>query len=148
MTLANLTTLLDKEALMQALIVPVYGERESSANSRVPWLYAVALCLYYLFAYYGLVRATPIFSQMLNGIGVELPLPTRLLMMTYWWVFPIVFIGGVIVTIAKQIVPFNKRHLRAANALLIFVGVVFPSVVVLTWYLPLFVLIHRLSQSH
>jgi hypothetical protein len=123
-------------------------EKDSPANapskSRVPWPVAVACCLYYLIAYRVLAQVAPIFAKLHEGLGVALPLPTRLLLASYSWVFPLFFLGAVSLTIAKQFVPLNKLRLRIANLILIFVGVVFPSLVIFVFYLPLFVLIWKL----
>lgn len=120
---------------------PTYAAKQFPSNSPsklyASWLLALVCCLYNLLAYLGLASATPIFAKMFEGLGVALPLPTRLLMASYWWLFPVFFIGAVILTIAKQFVPLEKRFLRLANLFLIVVGVAFAPLVVLTLYLPL-----------
>ncbi|HEX8836483.1 MAG TPA: hypothetical protein VF748_06085 [Candidatus Acidoferrum sp.] len=116
-------------------------------TSRVPWPFAIACCLYYFFAYRGLVRGTSIFAKLFDGLGVAIPFPTRLLIATYWWVYPLIFLGAVILTIFKQFVSLGELRLRIANLFLIFAGVVFPVLVVLIVYLPLFVLIWKLKHA-
>ena len=116
-------------------------------KSRVPWLYAVACCLYYLLIYRGFALATPIFAKLHEGLGIEIPFPTRLLMATYRWAYPVLFLGAVVLTIVKQFVPLEKLRLRVTNLTLIFVGIVFPPLVIVTFYLPLWILIWKLKAA-
>jgi hypothetical protein len=135
---------------MLAHIIPVQTGKELPANkppnSRIPWPFALACCLYYLFVYRGLATAIPVFVKLFDGLGVVLPLPTRLLMATYSWLFPVLFLGAVILTIAKQIVILETIRLRIANLFLILVGVVFVPLVLLVMYSPLFVLMWKLHS--
>jgi hypothetical protein len=112
---------------------------------RLPWYVGVIGCIYYAWLGLSLQKVIPIFSEMLTGIGVELPLPTRLLFSTYPWLFPILFLGAVTLTIVKQIAVLSDSQRRISNYFLFFVGAIFPALVVLALYSPLFVLIHRLQ---
>jgi hypothetical protein len=127
------------------------SEKDSPPNaplkSRVPWPYAVACCLYYLLIYRWFALATPIFAKLREGLGIVIPLPTRLLMATYRWVYPVLFVGAAALTIVKQFVPLEKPRLRITNLFLIFAGIVFPPLVVLAWYWPLFDLIWKLKAA-
>jgi hypothetical protein len=116
-------------------------------GSRLPWYVAVIGCIYYAWLGLSLQKMIPIFSKMLNGIGVELPLPTRLVFSTYSWLFPILFLGAVTLTIVKQIAVLSDSQRRITNYFLFFVGAIFPALVVLALYSPLFVLIHRLQAK-
>ena len=135
---------------MFAQIIPGHIEKESPPNTplhwRLRWPFAVACCLYFLLAYLFLATATPTFAKLFEGLSVDLPLPTRLLMKSYSWLFPVFFVGAVILTIAKQIVPLDKSRLRIANLILIFVGVVFLPLVILDFYLPWLVLVYKLHS--
>ena len=125
------------------------NERGLSADapkSRVPWPFAIACCVYYLLAYRGLAVAAPIFAKLFEELGIEIPFSTRFLMASYWWLYPVVFLGAVILTIVKQFVSLCGARLRVANLSLIFVGVVFIPLAALSYYLPLFVLIHKLQS--
>ena len=131
---------------MNALFIPISFERkEPGKASRVSWPFTVVCCLYFLFAYRGLAIAVPIFGEMLTGLGVALPLPTRFLLANYFWLFPVCFCGAVILAIFKQVVPLDKLRLRITNVILIFVGVAVAPLVVLTIYLPLFELMYKLQ---
>ena len=117
-------------------------------NPRVPWPYAIACSLYFLLAYQGFVTALPIFAKLFEGLGVDLPLPTRILMATYWWLFPVFFLGAAVLTIVKQFVRLDELLLRFTNLILIFVGAVLVPLIVIAVYLPLFELTWKLQHVH
>jgi hypothetical protein len=116
-------------------------------GSRVPWLVAIIGFLYYAWLGIGFVKVIPILAKLYDGLGVELPFPTRVLLSTYFWSLPTLFWGAAVLTIVKQWVEFHGLQLRAANWLLIFVGAILPPSVILVVYLPLFSLIGKL-QGH
>jgi type II secretory pathway component PulF len=134
-------------------LVPFYFADEEKPptrmrlNPRVPWPYAVACSLYFLFAYRGAATAIPIFAKLFDGLGVDLPLPTRFLMATYGWLLPLFFLGAVVLTIVKQFVRLDELHLHFTNLVLIFVAVVFVPLIVFAVYLPLFELIWKLLST-
>jgi hypothetical protein len=68
-------------------------------------------------------------------------------MVTYTWVDPVLFVGAAILTLVKQFVPLDGRHLRMANFILIFLGIVFAPLSVLVLYWPLLELIWRLQSA-
>jgi hypothetical protein len=105
-------------------------------------------CLYFLWLAVGFTRTIPIFTTLYAGLGVELPLPTRILLSSHFWFLPIVFIVAAMLTVAKKLAEFNKRQLRVVNIVLIVFGAVFPALVVWFLYLPLFVLIGKLKGAH
>lgn len=116
-------------------------------GSRLPWYVAVIGCIYYAWLGIAFQRAIPIFSKLFIGLGVDLPLPTRILFSTYAWFIPVLFLGAVILTIANQTAIFNDSQRRIANLFLLFTGVVFPALIVLALYSPMFVLIYRLHSA-
>src|SRR5215467_10669539 len=133
---------------MNALFIPIgFEKKEPGKASRVSWPFTVVCCLYFLFAYRGLAIAVPIFGAMLTGLGVVLPPPTRFVLANYIWLFPVCFCGAVILAIFKKVVPLDKLRLRITNVILIFVGVAFTPLVMLTMYLPLFDLMYKLRSA-
>ena len=135
---------------MFAQIIPGHIEKESPPNTplhwRLRWPFAVACCLYFLLAYLFLATATPTFAKLFEGLSVDLPLPTRFLMASHSWLFPLIFVGAVLLTVFKEFVPLDKFRLRVANLILIFIGLAFPALVILAMYLPLFELIWKLNR--
>ncbi len=126
---------------MTALFPAAIAPSNVWPNSRVPWSFAVACCLYYLLAGRILIKVIPIFATLFDGIGVQLPLATRLLMVSRTWGLPLLFGGATVLTIARQIFPLGKIPRRAANVFLVFVGVALTPLVMVLLYLPLFELI-------
>lgn len=118
--------------------------RTQSILPPVSWLFAVACCLYFLFAYGALAKVIPVFGALFNGLGVSLPLPTRLLMATYSWLLPLLAFGAVILTFAKQFFQLDKLQLRIINLILIAIGIVFIPLAIFLLYLPYFVLTLKL----
>jgi hypothetical protein len=113
-------------------------------KSRLPWPFAIACCIYFLFIYRWLAIITPIFANLHQGLGVDIPLPTRILNAGYWWFYPTFFFGAMALTIVKQFVSFDGVRLRIANIFLIFAAIGFAPVTVMLWYLPLCTLIWKL----
>jgi hypothetical protein len=135
---------------MNAQVLPVYvrggNERRSGPESRLPWPYAIACCLYFIFIYRALTLATPTFAKMFTELGIVIPLPTLLLIASYRWVYSITFVGAVILTIVKQFVVLRGASLRVANLLIIFVGIVFAPLATLLLYWPLLELTWKLKS--
>ena len=135
---------------MHSASIPAPHEKEFPANApRKPWimwLFALVCCLYYLVAYFELAGAAPIFAKLFKELGVELPLLTRLLMANYSWLFPVLFVGAVILTIAKEFLTVKRLPLRVVNLFLGVVGIGFVPLALLALYMPLFDLIRKLSK--
>jgi hypothetical protein len=120
----------------------------ATKGSRISWVMAVVGCLYFLWLGVGFIRAIPIFSKLYEGLGVALPVLTRMLLSSHFWLLPIVWISAAILSIAKKFVEFSPRQLRIVDIGLIFVGAVLPALIVVVLYLPLFVLIEQLKAAH
>jgi len=112
-------------------------------NSRGPWRYAVMCCLYFLVAYRCFLGVIPMFAKLFEGLGVEVPLPTRFLIATFWWLLPAIFLGAAALIIARQFVRLDGLRLRFTNFVLIFVGGVLVPLIVLDLYLPFLDLIWK-----
>jgi type II secretory pathway component PulF len=105
-------------------------------------------CLYFVCLAVGFGRAILPFTKLYEGLGVELPLPTRILLSFHSWFAPIVFALAAMLTVAKKLVEFSRRQLRVVNIALVVIGAVLPGLFVLFLYLPLFVLIGKLGRVH
>lgn len=117
-------------------------------NPRVPWPYAVACCAYFLVAYYCLAGAIPIFAKLFEGLIVDLPLLTHFIIATYWWLFPVFFLGAAALTLVKQFVQLEATRLRITNLFLIFAGAGLVPLTLLAIYLPLLELIWKLHHPY
>jgi type II secretory pathway component PulF len=117
-------------------------------NSLGSWAFTVIICFYCFFAWRGFERVIPIFDKLFAGMGVQLPFLTRILLANYSWLLLVLYGGAAILTIARQFLQLSQVQLRIANAILIFMGAVFPPLVIFAMYLPLFELIHKLATAH
>jgi hypothetical protein len=87
---------------------------------RIPWFVVVG-CLYFVSLGVGFTRVIPIFSKS-YGVGVKLPLPTRILLLSsHFWILPILFAGAAMLNIAKRLAQFSRRQLYIVNGTLIFI---------------------------
>ena len=130
---------------MSAQIIPIFRTKDGSANARAPWWLTVACCIYFAILCRGLFIFIPIFAQLFVGLGVDLPFPTNILMVTYRWSLPLFYLSASTIAVVKQFVALQGIRLRLADFTLIFAGILVPPLVVFCMYLPLFVLIHRLQ---
>ena len=105
-------------------------------------LSVVVGCVYFISLGVGFTRVIPIFSK-LYGVAIELPLPTRILLSSYFWILPMLFTGAAMLNIAKRLAHFSRRQLHIVNVALIFIGAVLPALI--AWYLclPLFALVGK-----
>jgi hypothetical protein len=131
---------------MTAQIIPVLRAKDAPASSRSPWWLTVSCCIYFGIVCRGYFIFIPIFAQLFNGLGVDLPFPTTLLMATYWWSLPLFYLLACGLAVVKQFVPLAGVRLRLADLALIFAGILMPPLIVLCMYLPLFLLIHQLHR--
>jgi type II secretory pathway component PulF len=88
----------------------------------------------------------PIFAELFKGLGVDLPFPTDIFIATYKWSLPLFYLCASAVAVAKQFATLRGSRLRVADITLICAGVLVPAVAVVSMYLPLFGLIHKLNQ--
>ena len=117
-------------------------------NSVLAWSLTVIGCLYCLWVYLALASAIPIFDKLFSGMGMPLPLLTRIVLGSYFWLLPVLCIVAVTLIVARQFVLSGKVQLHIANVILIFVGAVLPAIVIFAMYLPLIVLTHKLDAAH
>jgi hypothetical protein len=149
-----LLRLLDRDAIAGGFMQPSVDSAfvgfpvASSKRSRIPWLIVVVGCAYFLWLAVGFTRTIPTFTKLYVGLGVELPLPTRILLSSHLWFLPIVFTLAAMLTVAKKLVEFSRRQLRVVNLTLIVIGAIFPALLVWSLYLPLFALIGKLAWAH
>jgi hypothetical protein len=115
-------------------------------RSRMPWTYLVACWAYFSISLYGIFRATPIFASLFQGLGIELPLATRFLVTTYWWLCPLLSVSILALPLVKQFFVINKKLGRVIDVYLIVVALFSGPLMVYVLYWPLFIVIHKLSS--
>ena len=116
-------------------------------GGRLPWYTAVIGCVYYAWLGVGFQIAIPIFTKLFEGLSVEIPLPARVFFSSYSWLLAVLYLTAILLTIVKQFVPLNERRNRIANWFLLFTGAIFPPLVILALYSPLFLLMYRLHSA-
>jgi hypothetical protein len=94
------------------------------------------------------IRIVPIFADMLRAVQVELPWPTRLLLATYYWSLPIFFFLLILLVIGKEFAIKENRRKFVVTGEVFLAAVFTPGLVILILYLPLFVLIRKLSEAN
>lgn len=129
-------------------VLPGLPSPSSPEGSHVSWFVVIAGCLYFVSLGVGFEKVIQPFSKLFAGLGVELPLPTRILLSSHSWLLPILFIGAAMLTVAKRLAHFSRRQLHIVNAALILIGLVLPALIMWTLYMPLFALIGRLEGAH
>jgi hypothetical protein len=133
---------------MSAQIIPIASVKDSPARFRSPWWLTVSCCIYFVILCRSHFIFIPIFGELFKGLGVDLPFPTNLLMVTYRWSPPLFYLFASGVAVVKQFLPLHGARALLANLTLIFAGILTPPLIVLCMYLPLFVLIYKLHQVH
>jgi len=111
------------------------------------WGTSVFVSLCCIFICIALVQFTRNFMELFKGIGVELPLATRLLIATYSWLFPLLFVGAAVLVIAKEFVLHKMRHRLATTAVVFLAAISSVGLVQYVLYLPLLDLVKKLSQA-
>jgi len=71
-------------------------------GSAFTWTATILACAYILWSGTMLYLSTPKFADMFSSMGFELPLPTRIVIATYRFGYPLWFGGVTALVIAKQ----------------------------------------------
>lgn len=95
-----------------------------------------------------MVRVIPIFGEILRGMQVELPWPTRFLLATHQWLLPLFFVVLAMFVIGKELAVKRSRHRIVLTGEIFLAAALTPGLVLLVLYLPLFDLIRKLGETH
>jgi len=110
------------------------------------WTATVLACAYILWSGTMLYLATPKFIDMFSSMGVDLPLPTRLVIAFYRFAYPVLFGGAAALVIAKQFLVREKWvSLSITLAAVVMVNII-RGVTVWALYQPLFDMMEKLSK--
>jgi hypothetical protein len=77
------------------------------------------------------------FAAMLQGLAVELPLPTRFFLATYTWLLPLLFTALAVLVILKEFVGRELRRRFLLTARVFLAALITAGLVILILYLPL-----------
>jgi hypothetical protein len=82
---------------------PAFLKAEPPGRGNVfTWIATILACAYILLSGTMLYLAIPSFIGMYSSMGVELPLPTRMVIAFYRFAYPLLFGGATALVIAKQ----------------------------------------------
>ena len=110
------------------------------------WTATVLACAYIFWSGTMLYLATPKFIDMFSSMGVDLPLPTKIVIGFYRFAYPVLFGGAAALVIAKQFFVREKWvSLSITLAAIVMVNIISGGTV---WalYQPLFDMMEKLSK--
>ena len=87
------------------------------------------------------------FAAMFQGIGVELPSLTRLLLATYMWLLPVLFTALAVFAILKEFLARETRRRFLLTTSVFLAAVITVSSVIFILYLPLLTLEAKLVRA-
>jgi len=102
-------------------------------------------CAYFAWLFGFHWRSVGAFRQMYEGLGAELPLPTRFVVNQRAWFFPLLFAIFAGAAIGKERLIADKRLSVMVTFLLTIVGQFVAQALVTAYYVPLFDLIRKLG---
>jgi hypothetical protein len=111
------------------------------------WMLTVLVSAACLNAWYALFGATSIYQNLFKGLGVELPLATKILLATYVWLYPILFGGAAILLFGKEFIIRETRSRLAATGIVFLFAAASIGLVQYVLYLPPLDLIRKLGQA-
>jgi hypothetical protein len=94
-----------------------------------------------------LIRAIPIYSNMFQGLDVQLPWPTRVLFATYYWFLPSFFVALAVFVIWKECSTRELRRKALLTARVFFAALIAVGIVIFVLYLPLLALASKLGVA-
>jgi hypothetical protein len=92
-----------------------------------------------------LIRAIPIYSNMFQGLEIQLPWPTRGLFATHYWLLPSFFVALAVFVIWKECSTRELRRRLLLTARVFFVALITVGIVIFVLYLPLLALASKLG---
>jgi hypothetical protein len=87
------------------------------------------------------------FAVMLQGLGVELPLPTRFVLATYVWLLPLLFSALAIFVVLKEFLARELRRRFVLTARVFLAALNAVGLVILILYLPVLTLAAKLVKT-
>lgn len=121
------------------------ANNQQDREARLAWIIDAVACAYFAWLFGVHWRNVGVFGQMYEGLGAELPLPTRFIVNQGMWFFPLLFALFAGATLGKERLIADKRISVMVTFLLTIVGQFVAHGLVTVYYLPLFDLIRKLS---
>ena len=116
-------------------------------NTVLSWLATVVVA--FLCSVFVLVSGPFVqpFAVMLQGLGVELPLPTRFVLATYVWLLPLLFSALAVFVILKEFLARELRRRFVLTARVFLAALIAVGLVILILYLPVLSLAAKLVKT-
>ncbi len=132
------------------MVSPAGAVLEKSEAGRpgtpLTWGLSLVACAYCLWLGATLFFTTPIFMNMYSSIGVDLSLSTKIILVFYRVLYPIVFGGAAILVIAKQYFVREKWANISATLGVVLIADFVANLSVRALYRPLWDLTEKLSK--
>jgi len=125
---------------------PDMNDRTNRSGAAITWLATVLACGYILWIGWSLYSSISAFAGMYSSMGVELPLATRLVVASYRWLFPVLFVGATSVVIGKQFFVRDKWVNLSITFITVLAADLIGSGVVRALYRPLLDLMEKLNR--
>jgi len=126
---------------------PAFLKAEPPGRGSVfTWIATILACAYIVWSGTMLYLATPKFIDMFSSMGVDLPLPTRIVIGFYRFAYPVLFGGAAALVIAKQFFVREKWvSLSITLAAIVMVNIISGGTV---WalYRPLFEFMEKVNK--
>jgi hypothetical protein len=118
---------------------------DSKALQIVAWAMSLLSCLYFVWTYIQVSRFTETFSDLFAGLGLELPTQTRFILSSHYLIYPMLFLGGGILVVVKEVF-IRDKMVSIATTLTAVVGMLWAvGWITNALYAPLFSLIEKLK---
>jgi type II secretory pathway component PulF len=109
------------------------------------WGITIVASLHCAWMGFHLWRSTGKFAALYEGLGTQLPSPTRMLVEQGSWIYPLCFGGLIAVLVAKEVMVRDKRLSTMLTFAVAVVAQFLAHWMTTAYYLPLFDLIDKLS---
>ena len=110
------------------------------------WLATAVVALPCLFLALVLGHVLDPFAAMFQGLGVEVPWPTRFLLATRAWPLRLIFVGLALFVIWKEFSTHELHRRFVLSARIFFAALLTMGLIMLSLYLPLLVLASKLAK--
>ena len=124
----------------------VQAYRPAQVGVGLSWLATAVVALPCLFFALVLGQVLEPFGAMYQGLGIEVPWPTRLLLATEAWPLRLIFLSLAVLVIWKEFFIPELRRKFTFTARVFFGALLTMVLFMLTIYLPLFLLANKLAK--
>jgi hypothetical protein len=128
------------------IVNSLQATRPAQFGIGLSWLATVVVALPCLFFALVLGHVLEPFGTMYQGLGVDLPWPTRLLLATQAWPLRLILLGLAVLVIWKEFFVHELRRKFILTARVFFGALLTMVLFLLTIYLPLFLLTNKLAE--